>query len=440
MGFLNQFQPRAASGVQYFSAPNNINPGLSSPMADAEAPGAGMAAVQPEEFGAPTGDPLGVEAGQAGNLSDAGKGLSTVSTIAGLGAAAGRSQGLAGLSSLAGNLGFGVNLVNNLSQGNAGQAVLDILGKAVPLVGLGQAIYGLATGEGKNAPPVTDPNDPGFVGPPTDGDALGRSFAQDFSGYAAPSADTSAPSSDTSVGGGEFARGGLVGLTRKYMDGGPVSGGPLLAMGFAAGGAIPPGAGGAGMGMPSGDMSPQMVEMRVNEMLGNPQVKQRIMQGAQRLMQSGELTPQEVQTMGQVAEASMQNPDLYPRLRTFVAQQGMSPLPPAYDPSVIIRIIAVSRALAQTPPGATPPGQVPPTDQAQMQNPTGAPAGGFLTGPGTGTSDSIGTKNMSTGGPVAVSNGEYVIPKRVVDAKGREFFDNLLRRYADIGGESRQGA
>jgi len=58
--------------------------------------------------------------------------------------------------------------------------------------------------------------------------------------------------------------------------------------------------------------------------------------------------------------------------------------------------------------------------------------GGFLQGPGTGRSDSIGTINESSGQPVKVANGEYVIPKHVVDAKGRDFFDSLLRRYSEV--------
>jgi hypothetical protein len=218
-----------------------------------------------------------------------------------------------------------------------------------------------------------------------------------------------------------------------YADGGPMMpNGPLLAMGFAGGGQV------AGMGNPGGDVSPDMINMRVNQMLRNPRFVQSITQTLQPLMQSGELTPQEVQVMGQIAEASLQNPKLYPQLRQFVAQQGMTPLPPSFDPTVITKILAISRALAQAgggmsqPGQATPPGQIPPTDQAQMQNPTGTPNGGLLQGPGTGRSDSIGTVNESTGQPVKVATGEYVIPEHVVRAKGRDFFDALLRRYASV--------
>jgi hypothetical protein len=107
----------------------------------------------------------------------------------------------------------------------------------------------------------------------------------------------------------------------------------------------------------------------------------------------------------------------------------MAPLPPTFDQEVIVRIMAVARGLQQ----ATPPGQVPGTAQAQMQRPVpGAGNGGYLQGPGTGRSDSIGTINESTGEPVKVANGEYVIPAHVVRAKGRDFFDNLLRRYTNV--------
>lgn len=280
----------------------------------------------------------------------------------------------------------------------------------------------------------------GYSGSGYSNTSEGRSVNSNFGG-------ASASESRSAEGGGGVgaANGGLatgtgfespVGLSIPgYADGGPMMpNGPLLAMGFAGGGQI------AGMGNPGGDVSPDMINMRVNQMLRNPRFVQSITQTLQPLMQSGELTPQEVQVMGQIAEASLQNPKLYPQLRQFVAQQGMTPLPPSFDPTVITKILAISRALAQagggmSQPGqgqATPPGQIPPTDQAQMQNPTGMANGGLLQGPGTGRSDSIGTVNESTGQPVKVATGEYVIPEHVVRAKGRDFFDALLRRYASV--------
>lgn len=55
--------------------------------------------------------------------------------------------------------------------------------------------------------------------------------------------------------------------------------------------------------------------------------------------------------------------------------------------------------------------------------------GGQITGPGTGTSDSIPAVNTDTGQPLAVSNGEYEIPPQVVQALGKDFFDELIAQY-----------
>lgn len=55
--------------------------------------------------------------------------------------------------------------------------------------------------------------------------------------------------------------------------------------------------------------------------------------------------------------------------------------------------------------------------------------GGKITGPGTGVSDSIPAVNTSTGGPVHVSNGEFIVPADVVRAKGEEFFNKLIEKH-----------
>lgn len=55
--------------------------------------------------------------------------------------------------------------------------------------------------------------------------------------------------------------------------------------------------------------------------------------------------------------------------------------------------------------------------------------GGTIKGPGTGTSDSVTAVNKDTGAPIRLSNGEYIISKDVVEAKGVEFFDRLQAKY-----------
>ncbi|MBA5690529.1 hypothetical protein [Rugamonas apoptosis] len=48
-------------------------------------------------------------------------------------------------------------------------------------------------------------------------------------------------------------------------------------------------------------------------------------------------------------------------------------------------------------------------------------------GLGLGTSDSVAA--VANGQPVAVSNGEFRVPAAVVQALGRDFFDELVRNY-----------
>ena len=229
----------------------------------------------------------------------------------------------------------------------------------------------------------------------------------------------SATTGGYSAGNG-FADGGMVGLTGPMYSDQNQSPSSLAQMGFANGGAV-------GMGIPSGSMGPEQMQSQVAQMVRNPKFQQVVQGMVGAAMQSGELTPDELVMAGRIAEASMHNPSMYPKLRQFALQNGMAPLPDAFDPKVIMTIMAAAQLM-----GRTQPGQVPPTDVANMQNPTGAANGGFLKGPGTGRSDSIGTVEQDTGKPVKVANGEYVIPSHIVAAKGKDFFDKMLRQYAQL--------
>lgn len=55
--------------------------------------------------------------------------------------------------------------------------------------------------------------------------------------------------------------------------------------------------------------------------------------------------------------------------------------------------------------------------------------GGKIRGPGTGTSDSVSAVNSSTGRPVRLSNGEYVVSADTVRALGTKYFDNLQAKH-----------
>jgi hypothetical protein len=210
------------------------------------------------------------------------------------------------------------------------------IGMGDPSAGMGGATEGSAgsTAATADSPDGPDGANAGSVG---GGNSDGSSGAGDSTGN----------SSGGGVGADGWKDGGYIGetpgITKRYMDGGPVQGGPMLAMGYAQGGQI------NAMG---GSPTPGIVNKRVDAMLRDPRMRQRMLARPQQLMASGELTPDEVTTMARVAEASLYNPSLYPQLRQFVVQQGMAPLPPTFDQEVIVRIMAVARGLQQATPPA----------------------------------------------------------------------------------------
>jgi hypothetical protein len=80
------------------------------------------------------------------------------------------------------------------------------------------------------------------------------------------------------------------------------------------------------------------------------------------------------------------------------------------------------------PAPAAPAASAPPSGTSTYpQTPPGYADGGMVTGPGSGTSDSIPAR-LPGGRLGAVSNGEYVVPPKVVAALGADFFEHLLER------------
>jgi hypothetical protein len=189
-------------------------------------------------------------------------------------------------------------------------------------------------------------------------------------------------------------------------------------------------------GMQSGQqqaMSPQMMEMQIQEfMRKNPQQVQQITQAIMAGFQAGEITPEELNMAGQLAMTALQNPEMYQYVRQFAIQQGLAgeqDLSPEYDQGLVfVLLLAVRAAQQQTGSMGGMGTQTGAPEQPVMSMANGgyismgdnARNGGKVVGPGTGTSDSI---------PIRVSAGEYVIPAKIVQAKGKDFFDSLLKKY-----------
>ncbi len=180
-------------------------------------------------------------------------------------------------------------------------------------------------------------------------------------------------------------------------------------------------------------MSPQMLEMQLQDfMRKNPQQVQQISNAIMAGVQTGEITAEELNMAGQLAMTALQNPDMYKYVRQFAIQQGMAgeqDLSPEYDQGLIFVILLAVRTAQQSMGAMGGMGtQTGMAEQPVMSMAEGgyvtmgdhAAAGGKVVGPGTGTSDSI---------PIRVSAGEYVIPAKIVQAKGKDFFDALLKKY-----------
>lgn len=169
------------------------------------------------------------------------------------------------------------------------------------------------------------------------------------------------------------------------------------------------------MGARQGPMNPQMMEMQLQEFAAqNPQVVQQIRQAIEQGVMSGEVTPQELSTLGQLAQTVMQDPNLYPQIRQFAIQQGIATeqdLPMQYDEGLVIAVLLAVRAMRANTGG-------------QNMVTGGRPVQSMEDG---------GRVRGEASEPVMIEahTGEYVIPKHVVDMKGREFFDRMLEQYSD---------
>lgn len=139
----------------------------------------------------------------------------------------------------------------------------------------------------------------------------------------------------------------------------------------------------------------------------NPQAVQQVQAAMMEAMQTGELTTEELNMMVQLATVAAQNPEMYPNVRKFAIQQGMATeedLPTEYDQGLVVALMIAGMALQQ--------------------------GGGQQPMPAMKAGGKVPKSDMPDGGvPIMAHEGEYVIPKKVVEMKGKEFFDNLVAKY-----------
>lgn len=219
------------------------------------------------------------------------------------------------------------------------------------------------------------------------------------------------------------AMGGTQAFVPQYAEGGMIGPGGMPQPTSVANMSPPTGVGVQEQGTPQGGISPQMIEMQVNQFAAqNPEQVQQISQEVLQAVQSGELTMDEINMMEQLARLTIQNPDMYPYVRNFLIQQGIATedtMSPQFDSGLIFVVLLAIRSIrsggAQVSPGGVPMGM-----QANPAIPSMA-AGGSVPA----------SKKDDGGVLINAHEGEYVIPKNVVQMKGKEFFDNLVDKYKE---------
>lgn len=188
---------------------------------------------------------------------------------------------------------------------------------------------------------------------------------------------------------------------------------------YQVGGAVGPGGvplrpAGLQAAAPQGPMDSSVVTAQVRQFAAqNPQVVAEIRAAVEQAVLSGEITQQELSMFGQMAATVLQNPSMYPQMRRFAIQQGVAmpeDLPEQYDQGLVVAVLLAVQALQAGVGGQDISG--------------GAPVQSLKDG---------GRVQGQESKPVIVEahTGEYVIPKHVVDMKGREFFDRMLEQYKD---------
>ena len=196
---------------------------------------------------------------------------------------------------------------------------------------------------------------------------------------------------------------------------------------FEEGGEVPPTSVGVNPEMQAGQpMGGQMLEMQLNQFASqHPQQVQQMQQAIMEVLQTGELTPQELNMVVQLATVAAQNPEMYPYVRKFAIQQGIATeqdLPAQYDQGLVFVLLLVGRAMQKQMGGGAGMGQEGMGEEAEDEGdeyeleatiPTMKEGGAM--------------KNPQSKPVLAMLHtGEYVIPEHIVRQKGTAFFDKMI--------------
>jgi hypothetical protein len=182
------------------------------------------------------------------------------------------------------------------------------------------------------------------------------------------------------------------------------------------------GMGGMGPGLaPQGsmqqNMSPEQIMPEVQRFLQQqPEQVQQMQAEIAQILQSGEMSMQDLMMVGQMAQTAAQNPSLYPQLRQIAIQRGLvdpGEISEEFDAGLVFLLALMGAVLQQGGAG-----------QQGMAQQGMAQQGGM---PSFRNGGPVPPRSGRAGEVVAkLHEGEYVIPADVVRTKGTEFFDRML--------------
>lgn len=205
-----------------------------------------------------------------------------------------------------------------------------------------------------------------------------------------------------------YQMGGMVGPGGMPMR-------PDMGMGSAMGGM--PGLAPAGAMQQT--MTPGQIPSEVQRFAQqNPDQMNQIRMQLQQLIQSGQITAQELNMMVQMAQSAATNPALYKQLRMIAIQRGLAgpdEISEEFDPGLIFVLLLIGAAMS----GGMGVGQA-------IQGLPSLKKGGMLPKNGNDDSEAV---------VAQLHEGEYVIPAHIVRAKGTEFFDKMLESYKESGSD-----
>jgi hypothetical protein len=225
----------------------------------------------------------------------------------------------------------------------------------------------------------------------------------------------------------------------SFEQGGVVQAPPAPGPGPGPGPGPAPGSAGPGVGInPAGlqqqAISPQMMESEIQRLVKErPEEILKMKEAVMQAIQAGELTPQELNTIGQLAKAAVQDPALYPQIRQFALDQNLAApqdIPPQYDQGTAFALMMVARSVSSEVGG---PGM--PQATGQPPQSVGQPVQGSFRQGG----EVPASRNADGSVPINAHDGEVVIHAGVVKAKGTEFFEKFNDGY-ELDGKAKQKA